>query len=354
MKERRIPADLVHKFTHDTLLAAGISPETAKPTADGLWVTSIRGTDSHGVRLLPHYVASAYGGRINKTPDISYQQSMPTTGMVDADHGFGHAAGVRAMSEAIALAKRSGAGFVSVRNSSHCGGMAYFALEACKHDMIGLAFTHASPKVITPGSIRSSFGINPICFTAPMADEAPFVYDSAPTALTSNRLKIFAESNTPLPKGIAADDDGNVTTDATKAMQLIPIGGYKGFGLSMIVDILCGLLSGMPTGADVSKMYLDSLTQRRYLGQFYGAISIEGFEKPDVFRRRLQETCNKLRNEPWIGEGDKPMAPGDPEKAAEADRLANGIPFPGIQLQQLDDCATELGLAPLSALAGIC
>lgn len=341
----------LHQFVEGALTASGATPEAAVLTAKGLVAASIRGTDSHGVRLLPHYVAALQAGRINKTPNITYRKSSVSTGVLDANHGFGHHAGIKAMDRAIELAQSAGTGFVAVQNSSHCGALAYFALEACRHDMIGWAFTHASPKVLSPGSPRSFVGINPMCIAVPLADEEPFVYDSAPTSMTSNKLKLHAENNIPLPPNVAADDTGTMTLDANRASQLYPIGDYKGFGLAMVVDILCGMLSGMPVGRDITMMYADPINEKRFLGQFFGAMRIDAFQDTQEFKTRMQNMVNAVRAEPAFDpEGAPVLAPGDPEKRAQAERKLKGVPLPGRTFREFADLAAKLDLPPVTPL----
>jgi ureidoglycolate dehydrogenase (NAD+) len=332
------------RFVCDTLAGAGVASSVAEATGRGLWSTSMRGTDSHGVRLLPHYVAGVEAGRLNPTPQMTFEKTAPGGGIVDADHSFGHAAGMMAMEHAIGLAEVSGAGFVAVRNSSHCGAMAYFGLEAARRDMIGLAFTHATPKMRSPQSTRPFFGTNPLCFTAPMADEEPFCFDAAPTPFPNNKVKQYREDEQPLPAGVAADVAGEETLDAARAVQLLPIGDYKGFGLAMVADILCALLSGMPAGSKVSSMYENALTEKRYLGQFFGAIRIDMFEDPGVFKRRLRETADGLRSEPQRDPALPNMVPGDPEKRAWRERSARGVPITEGDFRKFRELSEKLGV----------
>lgn len=351
MPDLRVSPSELHQFVEAALLAAGASEEAAKLTAGGLMSASLRGTDSHGVRLLPHYVAALQAGRINSKAVLDYEQTSPTTGVLDADHSFGHHAGVKAVARAVDSAQNSGTGLVAVKNSSHCGALAYFALEACRHDMIGLAFTHASPKVLSPGSPRSFVGINPMCVAVPLADEEPFVYDSAPTLMTSNKLKIHAEEGIPLPPGVAADASGAMTTDANQASQLYPIGDYKGFGLAMVVDILCGMLTGMPVGRDITMMYQDPIDQKRYLGQFFGAIRIDTFQDAELFKSRMQQMIDAVRAEPAFDPEKSPvLAPGDPEKSAQRERGKIGVPMPGRSFEEFVALADQLDLRKLIPL----
>jgi len=131
-----LPADRVLPFVKEVFLKTAVREDVAEQTARGLWMTSLRGVDTHGVRLVPHYVLGVQEGRINPHPKMDFKQTSMSTGLLDADHTFGHAGGIVAMHKAIELAHNTGSGFVAVKNSSHCGAMAYFALEACKSDMI--------------------------------------------------------------------------------------------------------------------------------------------------------------------------------------------------------------------------
>lgn len=315
----------------------GVRVDYAGLAAEAICTASLRGTDSHGLRLLPHYIAALRSGRIEAGAEFEYEQTFPALGRLDACHGLAHAAVAVAMEHAIDLARNAGAGFVAVRNSNHCGAMAWYAMRACARNMIGLAFTNATAKVQVFSAAMPFFGINPICIAAPMADEEPFCYDAAPTVMSNNKVKMYKEAGDHLPPDVAADATGKMTLDPNLARMLIPLGGaqagYKGFGMSMVVDILCSLLSGMPNGRDVSAMYpMDGgkLEDKRYLGQFVGAIRIDAFEDPGAFKRRLQDTANSVRALPASEHATLPvMIPGDPEKRVAAERMKSGIPVSG-------------------------
>lgn len=343
----RVPAGRLREFSKDAFLRVGVDQTVAEETARALWLTSLRGVDSHGVRLLPHYIASIEGGRLNPKPKFKFEQTSVSTGRLDADHTLGHAAGMEAMRHAIQLAKEAGMGFVSVRNSSHCGAMATYALEACAQDMIGLAYTHATARLKTPNAARPYLGTNPICFAAPMANEDPFCFDAAPTAFSFNKVKQYGELGMTLPADVAADKNGKMTLDPSLADQLLPIGDYKGFGLSLMVEILCGLLAGMPTGRDVSSMFGAPLSEKRYLGQFYGAMRIDVFEDVGRFKTRLQQLVDQLRGETRQDASVSIQVAGDPEKAAQREREQNGIPLYANELESLNVLAARLGMEPL-------
>jgi len=337
----KISAESIFDFINSAFIGLGMSNELSRICATGMVQTSLRGVDTHGIRLLPHYIAGIEGGRINPTPSFQFEQTSPSTGILDADHTLGYGAGIIAMRHSIQLAKDAGSGFVSVKHSSHCGSLAYFGMEACKEDMIGFAFTHATPRMKSPGSNREFFGTNPICFTAPMESEEPFCFDSAPTQIPYHKIMHYRETGKPLPPSCAADRDGNETIDPKKAVQLLPIGIYKGFGWAMMVDILCGLLSGQPVGKGISKMYGDPMSKKRFLGQFYGAIRIDTFQPPEFFKKRLQELAEEVRREPKLNKGSENMVPGDPEKEKMKERLEQGIPVEKHELSKINEIARK-------------
>lgn len=341
---KRFSADRIYEFLQSALKAVNVRDDVIKHVAEGLLNASMRGVDSHGIRLLPHYVAAVEGGRINPDPQYRFKSTASATGTFDADHTFGHAAGIEAMRKAMDMANSAGAGIVSVYNSTHCGTSAFFALEAAKKDFIGLAFTHANSLLNTPNTTRPFFGLNPIAMAVPCEGEEPFCYDSAPSVITWNKLLQLRQENIDAPLLSGADDKGIPTSDPHKITQLLPIGGYKGFGLAMIVDILCGLLTGMPMGRDISDMYKTPLSQKRYLGQLYMAIKIEAFQPLEVFKKRMEKLMNDVRNEPKTDGNIAVMVSGDPEKKAVSERSGNGIPIKEHDLNAFKALADKYGI----------
>jgi hypothetical protein len=330
------------------LEVAGLSESHARFASEAICLASLRGTDSHGIRLLPHYLSALHSGRINVSASFDFVRTGLATGSLDANHGIGHAAVATAMQHAIELAEESGIGVVTVRNSSHCGAMAYYGLMAPPEGMIGLAFTNATPKVKVFNASQPFFGINPICFTAPMLHEEPFCYDASPTIMPNNRVKLYAERGEQLPAGVAADAEGIETLDPALARMLLPIGGdlagYKGYGMAMVVDILCSLLSGMPNAKDVSPMYAAdgaNPSDQRLLGQMVAAVRIDRFVPLLEFKQRLQATADAIRTLPQ--QGDAPvMVPGDPEKKHAAQHLLTGVDVSSALMQLLEQNSSSI------------
>ena len=322
-----IPIDNLKDFIKKVLLKANVRQDVALHVAEGLIQTSARGVDSHGVRLLPHYLEGVKGGRINPNPKYNFKKTSQSTGTLDADHTFGHAAGMEAAKRAIELAKEAGTGHVAVYNSSHFGAAAYYALEIAKHDMIGISYTNTDALVKTYAGKKPFLGNNPICFVAPCEGEETFCLDMATSVLTFNKIRQLREEGKSAPAGTGANSEGIETTNPDEVTTLLPIGGYKGYGLSMMVEILCGLLTGMPYGPNIPKMFEAPMSQKRFLGHFISAIRIDCFQDKNTFKKRLSQMMTELRNEVPQDRTVPVQVPGDPEKKQYEVRRKAGIPI---------------------------
>lgn len=328
MKEQVfIPAPIIESFLKRVFSKAGTRSDVANHVAQGLVQTSLRGVDSHGVRLFPHYLSALEGGRINPNPKYAFKKSSPSTGILDADHAFGHAAGMVAAEKAVKLAKNGGTGHVAVYNSTHFGAAAYYALKIASHDMIGMAFTNTDALVQTYGGKRPFLGNNPVAFAAPCKGEEPFCLDMATSVVTFNKIRQLREKGRMAPAGVGANIRGIETVNADEIVMLLPIGGYKGYGLSLMIEIMCSLLTGMPYGPHIPKMFEAPLHAKRFLGQFVIAIRIDCFQEVRVFKKRMSELIEELRNEPRLNNRIPIQVAGDPEKKMFEKRSRSGIPI---------------------------
>jgi ureidoglycolate dehydrogenase (NAD+) len=288
--------------------------------------TSLRGTDSHGINLFPHYVNAINSGRINKNPAFKFERISKTTAVLNADHAVGHHSGAVAMHECIEKAKAQGMGAVAVKNSTHFGAAAYFGLMAAHEDCIGFAFTNADALVKASNAKEAFFGTNPVCFTAPLTDEGPLCLDMATSMVSWNKVNNYRSADKPLPENWAFDEEGHMTTDPHRARTLFPAGDYKGYGLGMMVDILCSVLSGSLTSKDIAPMYTSDIRERRGISHFFMAIDIKKFVEPGIFKSKLSSMVERIRNLERLTDEDV-LAPGDPEKRSRVIRLKQGIPI---------------------------
>ena len=329
---------------HSKILAkAGLDSETNEAVTTGLCETSLRGVDSHGIRLLPHYTRSALSGRKNPTPNYTYTQKFPAFGALDADNTFGHAAGFKAIGYAMGMAKDFGIGAVTVSNSSHPGAMASFVLKAAREGYVAFAFTNADALLRSHGGKRAYFGTNPICFAAPRIEEEPFCLDMAPTIFSWNKLLTYREKGEKLPGEFAADEHGIPTSDPDLACSILPIGTYKGFGLAAMVEVLCGVLTGMQFGRSIPAMFTTPMDQPRYLGQFYMVMRTDICQPFSVFKERLQQMTEEVRLEPNL-DGERVLLANDPQIEEARRRKLEGIPVSENLLEEFRTLASDLSV----------
>lgn len=316
------------------LREAGVHPDSTHHVVASLIQASLRGVDSHGINLFPHYCRELEAGRINKKPCFQIQQTAVSTVVMDADHAFGYHAGAVAMDKAVESAKKTGVAAVSVKNSSHFGSAAYFGLRAAEKDCLGFVFTNADALVKAHGSREAFWGTNPICFTAPMAGEPPFCLDMSTSAVSWNKIQNFRQNGLLIPAGWAFDENGNNVTDPNRARMLNPIGEYKGFGLAAMVDILCALLADGPLSKDILPMYTLPLSSKRCISHFFMAMDISKFIDPDKFKQRLREMAQRIRTLTPLDPASEVKVAGDPEKRTCGVRRTKGIPLNEVQLNE--------------------
>jgi ureidoglycolate dehydrogenase (NAD+) len=321
------------RFIFEVLKKEGVDPIAAGHVADGLVHASLRGVDSHGIRLFPHYMKALKAGRINPRPNYKFSRTTQSTGVLDADNAYGHAAGMEAVKRALELAREAGIGAVAVKRSTHFGAASFFALEISRHDMIGMSFTHADSLIVPTGSKRRFLGNNPVCFTAPSEGEEPICLDMATSVITFNKVLQLREENLMAPTGVGADAAGQETTDPHRIVNLLPVGSYKGYGLSLMVEILCALLTGMPFGPHIPRMYDAPINERRNLGHVFIAMRIDGFVELNSFKKRMKQLCTELRQEPPVDPEVSVQVAGDPEKRISKERTENGIPLRTVDIE---------------------
>ena len=317
----------LHRIMETTLVERGVNTGSVQHVVESLIQTSLRGVDSHGIKLFPHYCRAIDGGRISKHPKITIEDTGVSTAVVDADNSFGHHSGAVAMDHAISLSKQTGIGAVSVKNSTHFGAAAYFGFRAANADCIGLAFTNANALLKTFGSNEAFFGTNPICFAAPMMSEGPFCLDMATSLASWNKIMNKQKENATIADNWAFGENGEKVTNPHEARTLNPIGEYKGYGLAMMVDILCGILADSLSSKDICDMYNAPISEKRYISHFFMAIDINKFLNTETFKRKLQDTVIRLRNLPPSDSERQVMVPGDPEKKFFQIRIKEGIPL---------------------------
>ena len=342
-----VDAGKLTDFSEKVLQKMGVPQEDARITARMLVAADLRGVDSHGVaHLAPFYIKRIKDGVINVNPQIKVFSQAPATAIMDGDDGLGFVVGYRAMEEAMQRAETTGAGFVAVRNSTHFGAGAYYAMMALSRDMIGISLTQGGKGVVAPGSRGRGVGLNVISVAIPAKGEAPFVLDMATGVVSGGKLELAARNQTSIPEGWAVDIDGNPVTEVAKANGgILPLGGtpqlgsYKGVGLTTLVDILCSTLSG---GLSLVEKESGPSTVGK-ANHFFGALRIDGFMPADEFKERMDAMIRAHHELPKAPGVDRISLAGELEQETERQR-SKGIPLHPRVIASLQEVARELGI----------
>ncbi len=343
-----VDAEKLTSFATKAFEQLGVPPEDALITARALVAADLRGVDSHGVAHLgPLYIKRIKDGFVNVKPQIKVTSHAASTAVIDGDMGLGFVVGYRAMEEAMRRAGSVGSGFVSVRNSTHYGAGAYYAMMALKQDMIGISMTQGGKGIVAPGSRGRGLGLNVISIAIPAKKEAPFVLDMATGVVANGKLEVAARNKRPIPEGWAVDMDNKPVTEVAKATGgILPLGGlpqtgsYKGFALTVLVDILCSTLSGWPTVPEMT------MTTKPYTGQashFFGAISIDGFQPAEEFKARMDVMIKAHHGLPKAPGVDRIYLSGEIEQEIE-ERRRKGIPLHPEVIASLQGVAKDLSI----------
>ena len=248
-------ADDLRKFAREVLTRVGVPSDHAAMTANSLVEADQRGVHTHGLAYLPVYVQRLMAGGINPAPAIRLVSERPSTALIDGDNGLGQVVGVQAIQLAINKAREHGAGLVGVRNSNHFGAAAHYAMAAAREGMIGLAMSNIGPTMAPWGGITPCYGNNPISYAVPTG-EAAIVLDMATSVVSRGRISAAAARGETIPLGWACDREGRPTQDPNLALEglLLPVGGYKGYGIALLIDILSGVLTGGAFGQGVGNL----------------------------------------------------------------------------------------------------
>jgi LDH2 family malate/lactate/ureidoglycolate dehydrogenase len=339
---RKVAAKALEVFCREALSAAGANEATARAATDAMMHGSRLGVDSHGVRLLHHYVMALEGGRVNARPDIRIAAHFGAVATLDADDAHGALAAYDGMRHAVELAGRFGIGAVAIRNSSHFGPAGAFALEAAKAGFIGLAFCNSDSFVRLHEGASRFHGTNPISCAVPVSGERPWLLDMATSAIPYNRVQLYKSLGISLPEGTASDPSGQDVDDPRAADMLAPVGaafGFKGAALAGMVEIFSAVLSGARLSPEIAPMGGPDFATPRNVGAFVIAMKPDAFIDEASFQDGMRRYLDTLRASPARA-GGRVMAPGDREWAEADRRSSDGIPL---------DPTTEEAFAALAA-----
>ena len=324
----RVQAAVLVAFVKRAFEAAGLPPGDADILAGLMVEADLRGSDTHGVIRLPIYARRLKAGGVNPRPNIRVVRERPSTALVDGDNGVGHLVMRFAAMTAIEKAKHNGVAWVGARMSNHAGPAAPYAMMPLAHDMIGLYLAVGSNNHLPPwGAIENLLGTNPIAVAVPAGEEPPIVLDMAPTVAAFGKVRLKAQRGEEMPVGWMMGRDGKPLTDPRRADEgvLLPIGDYKGYGLSLIIGLLAGVLNGAAFGREVID-HVKEQGKATNTGHAIVAISVEAFAPAAEFKRHVDGAIRAMRGAERLPGVDRIWLPGEQSHYKREDRIRNGIP----------------------------
>jgi LDH2 family malate/lactate/ureidoglycolate dehydrogenase len=321
----------------------------ARIAADILVTADLRGVDSHGViRLDSYYGSRLRAGLVNPETPVSVVRESPTSLALSANDGLGMVAAYQAMERCIQKADQSGLAMVTVRNSNHYGIAGYYAMMALPHDMIGISFTNSQPLVAPTYGRTAVLGTNPIAVAAPAGRNRPYVLDMATSIVPIGRITVYQKAGKPIPEGWGIDENGQITTYPNAVLHggaLLALGGsdvmrgYKGYGLSLLVDIFSGVLSGAFTGTEVGHKDRPS-----NVGHFFAAVKVEAFRDIADFTRDMDGLLDELKNAPKAVGQERIYIHGEKEFELAERYSTEGVPLLSEVVRGLKEVGEKIGL----------
>ena len=333
----------LRSFASNFLRALDATEEEAHIITDGLMTASLwwHPGQGQGLEKLFRYHRRVGNGGIVPNAEMSWVRDGPSYALLDAAKGFGYVAAHRAMKQAVVKAQNTGVGLVGVRNSNHFGIAGYHALQAAESGLIGWSFTNAKAEMAPWGAFQPVLGTNPWGIAIPRQEAPPIVLDMALTMSGKGMMRWYMEEGRSMPDNWALTPDGQTTTDPAAAMDgpVLPIGEYKGYGLSLITDVLAGVMTGALFGGSV---FQDD--QNYDVGHMMLAIKPDNFMPMDEFEQRLELLVAEVKAAPPIDPERPVILPGEVEFQRLEDRQRNGIPVSQETVAGLQKLANDLDI----------
>jgi LDH2 family malate/lactate/ureidoglycolate dehydrogenase len=345
----RVSPERLRAFVARVFAKLGLQEPDAAAVAELMVQADLRGSDTHGVLRVPLYARRIRAGGVNVTPNIRVIAERESTALVDGDNAVGHLVMRYATTVAIEKAKRTGVAWVGARMSNHAGPAFLYAMMPNAHDMIGLYFAVGGNNLLPPwGGGEPLLGTNPVAIAVPAQDEPPLVLDMAPTTAAFGKVRLKAQRGEDMPVGWMIDRQGKPLTDPRRIDEgyLLPIGEYKGYGLSLMFGLLAGVLNRAAFGREVGDLAKD-IGRASNTGQAIVAVDVAAFMPIADFKRAVDQIVRDIRNSQKLPGVERIWLPGEQSAEKFKDRSANGIPMPKSLRDSLDAVARDLGIAPL-------
>ncbi len=340
------PAKRLEEFMTSAFTTLGLPREDAQTCAARMIEGDLRGTDTHGIFRLPSYAQQIRAGKINLRPHVHPVRENAVTALVDGDNGMGHVVMTFAARLAILKASESGIAWIGTCNGNHAGAAAVYSTMPLTHDMISI-YMAASPGQTMPpwGGVEPILGTSPISVAIPAGEEPPIAWDIATTVSSSGKVKLAAQKGESIPVGWMVDRKGQPLTDPRRAHEgfMLPVGGYKGYGLNLVIGMLGGLLNGAAFGRMPGNTEKGSAIPSRS-GHMIFAMRVDNFRPAEEFKRDMDRGIREIRNSERMEGVDRIWLPGEMEFYSVQEREKKGVPLAPAVVQGLRKLAVELSL----------
>ena len=340
-----ITAGALHRFTRDVFVRAGMPEVDAAVVADVLVWADLRGVDTHGVSRIPMYLRLIDDGDLNLTPSIKIRTETSASILVDADRAAGPIAMTTAMNAAMRKARDAGVGLGLVRATTHTAALGYYTLMAAQEGMAAVALAASMPFMAYHGTRAPGVSTNPLSIAVPGGERGPVVLDMATGVVARGKLVQARKTGQPIPPGWALDRDGNPTTDPQAALIPLPLGGPKGSGLSLMIELITSLVVSNPIIAGALEGEADGHRHRQ--NGLVLAIDLRRFGDPEVFRSEVDRVIAALKALPRAPGVLEILMPGERGARALAARTRDGIPLPRPIVDELRGVAARFGVGML-------
>jgi LDH2 family malate/lactate/ureidoglycolate dehydrogenase len=341
--QKLVKPDIAEQFTVDILYNAGVSKENAAIMAHALVLADLRGVDTHGINRLPGYLARIKSGVINPGPSLEFAQRSPVMVHLDAKHTFGFIASHMAIQKAIEMASTYGVGIVGVKNSGHYGMAATWLLQAMEKGFGCFAFTNAARSMPPWGSKEPLLGTSPFAVGLPGGKNGDFILDMSPAVVARGKIRKAERRGESILEGWALDAEGRATTNPTEALKgvVLPIGGPKGSGLAMMMDIFGGLLTGSSFGGRVNDQYKD-VDKTQGVGHWFMVFQPDMFlDSKEEYLERMDILMNDVRSSEKAAGIERIYTPGELEDLKAAEQTHKGLRFTLSEIETLNKAAAE-------------
>jgi LDH2 family malate/lactate/ureidoglycolate dehydrogenase len=350
--EPRIPAARLRRFIAAAMEGLGLPAADAGIVAGLMTEAEVQGSDGHGAIRLAPYARRIRAGGINLRPDIRIVKEKAAMALLDGDNGMGHLVMKKAAEMAVEKARTCGIAWVGSRMSNHAGPASLYARMPMAHDMIGMYFAVGNANHLPPwGGLDMLLSTNPVAVAVPAGEEPPVVLDMATTVAAYGKVKAKAQRGEQMPVGWMIDRQGNPLTDPRRSEEgfLMPIGGYKGYGLALIVGILAGTLNGAAMGGETIDFNKDDVSVTN-TGQAIVAIDPDAFGDIDEFKSRVDKLVREMRGSARMPGVDRIWLPGEQSHDRRIANERDGLALSPALLAQLDTVARDLGIARLQEI----